>query len=59
MENDRILVLRLYGENIQGLYTKIELTEDDNLDKLQHIVSSCTVNTVVSIEIARHAMYLQ
>ena len=53
MENDRILVLKLYGENVQGVDTKIELTEEDDLAKLQHIVCGCTVKTVVPIEIAR------
>ena len=30
MVNDRILVLKLYGENIQGQKTKIPFTEEDN-----------------------------
>ena len=52
MENDRILVLKLYGENVQG-DTKIPLTEEDNLEELQAIVASNNIWTVVPIEISR------
>ena len=52
MENDRILVLKLYGENVQG-DTKIPLTEEDNLEELQAVVASNNIWTVVPIEISR------
>ena len=52
MENDRILVLKLYGENVQG-DTKIPLTEEDNLEVLQAAVASNNIWTVVPIEISR------
>ena len=54
MENDRILVLKLYGENIQG-ETKIPLTEKDNLEELQAAVASGNIKTVVPIEISRRS----
>ena len=34
MEDDKILVLKLYGENVQGQRTKIPLTAEDNLKEL-------------------------
>ena len=52
MENDRILVLKLYGENVQG-DTKIPLTEEDNLEELQAAVAGGNIRTVVPIEISR------
>ena len=51
MENDRILVLKLYGENVQG-DTKIPLTEEDNLEELQAAVAGGNISTVVPIEIS-------
>jgi len=53
IENDRNFVLKLYGEDLQGLDTKIQLAEDDDLAELQHIVCSQTIKTVVPIEISR------
>ncbi|XP_065920042.1 leucine-rich repeat serine/threonine-protein kinase 2-like [Dysidea avara] len=53
MENDRILVLKLYGEDVQGLNSKILLTEEDNITKLQHVVCNHTVTTVWPIKISR------
>ena len=52
IENDRILVLKLYGENVQG-DTKIPLTEEDNLEELQATVAGGNIRTVVPIEISR------
>ena len=52
MENDRILVLKLYGENVQG-DTKIPLTEEDNLEELHIAVVDGNIRTVVPIEISR------
>ena len=52
MENDRILVLKLYGENVQR-DTKIPLTEEDNLEELQAAVAGGNIRTVVPIEISR------
>ena len=52
IENDRILVLKLYGENVQG-DTKISLTEEDNLEVLQAAVAGGNIRTVVPIEISR------
>ena len=55
MVNDRILVLKLFGENVQG-ETKIPLTEDDDLAELQAAVDTMATNnirTVVPIEISR------
>ena len=53
MENDRILVLKLYGENIQGLDTKIPLTEEDDLVEFQRVVCNHTIKTVELIEISQ------
>ena len=52
MENDKILVLKLYGENVQG-ETKIPLTEEDNLEELQAAVAGGNIRTVIPIEISR------
>ena len=52
IENDRILVLKLYGENVHG-DTKIPLTEEDNLEELQAAVAGGNIRTVVPIEISR------
>ena len=52
IENDRILVLKLYGENVNG-DTKIPLTEEDDLAKLQAAVATTNIRTVVPIEISR------
>ena len=52
MENDKILVLKLYGENVNG-DTKIPLTEEDNLAELQAAVATNNIRTVVPIEISR------
>ena len=51
MENDRILVLKLYGENFNGEKTKIPLG-DDNLAELQAAVSSNNIETLIPIEIS-------
>ena len=53
MENDRILVLKLYCEVVQGLDTKIPLTKEDDLAELQHAMCNNTVKTVIPIEISR------
>ena len=53
MEDDRILVLKLYGENVQGQQTKIPLTEEDNLKELQEAMSSNNFKTVIPIELSR------
>ena len=55
MENDRTLVLKLYGENVQGLDTKIPLAEEDDLTEIQNVVCNHTIKTVVPIEIARRS----
>ena len=52
VENDKILVLKLYGENVQG-DTKIPLTEEDDLAALQAAVATNNIRTVVPIEISR------
>ena len=52
MENDRILVMKLYGENVSR-DTKIPLTEEDDLGELQAAVASNNIRTVVPIEISR------
>ena len=51
IKNDRILVLKLYNENVQG-DTTIPLTEADNLEELEAAVNIWTV-LVVPIEISR------
>ena len=53
MEDDRILVLKLYGENVRGQQTKIPLTVEDNLDKLQAAMASNNFKTVIPIELSR------
>ena len=55
MVNDRILVLKLYGENVQGQETKIPFTEEDNIPELHAAVCGKSINTciVISIEISR------
>ena len=53
MEDDRILVLKLYGENVQGQQTKIPLTAEDNLKELQEAMSSNNFKTVIPIELSR------
>ena len=53
IENDRILILKLYGEDVQKADTKIPLTEEDDIAELQHVVRSQTIKTVMPIEIAR------
>ena len=41
------------GEDLQGLETKIQLTEDDDLSELQRFVCSETIKTVIPIEMSR------
>ena len=53
MENDKILVLKLYGKNVQGQQTKIPLTPEDNLGELQTALSSSNFKTVIPIELSR------
>ena len=53
MVNDRILVMKLYGENVKGQETKIPLTREDNLVELQAAVSSNSIKTVIPIEMSR------
>ena len=53
MENDRILVLKLYGENVHGQETKIPLSAEDNLNALQSAVHSNNFKTVIPIELSR------
>ena len=56
VDNDQHLVLKLYGEDLQGLDTKTQLTEDDDdLAELQRIVCSQIIKTVVPIEISRRS----
>ena len=52
IENDRILLLKLYGENVNG-DTKILLTEEDDLAVLQAAVAINNIRTAVPIEISR------
>ena len=54
MVNDKILVLKFYGENIQG-DTKIPLAKEDNLEELQAAVASGNIRMVVPIEISRRS----
>ena len=51
IENDQILILKLYGEDVHRLPTIIPLTEEDNLVVFQRLV--CEVDTKVPIEIAK------
>ena len=53
MENDRVLVLKLYGENVHGQETKIPLSAEDNLNALQSAVRSNNFKTVIPIELSR------
>ena len=53
MEDDKILILKLYGENVKGVDNKIPLVDEDNIADLQRIICSYTIKTVVPIEIAR------
>ena len=55
MVNDRVLVLKLYGENVQDQETKISLTEEGKITELCTAVCSNTITTckVISIEISR------
>ena len=52
IENDKILVLKLYGKNVNA-DTKIPLTEEDDLVELQVAVATNNIRTVVPIEISR------
>ena len=52
IENDKILILKLYGEDVDG-DTKIPLTEEDDLGELQAAVATGNIRTVVPIEISR------
>ena len=52
IENDKILILKLYGENVQG-QTKIPLTKEDDLLEFQATVATNSSITVVPIEISR------
>ena len=52
MENDKILILKLYGEKMLE-ETKVPLTEDDDLLELQAAVANNNIRTVAAIEIAR------
>ena len=54
MVNDRILVMKLYGENIRGQETKIPLTREDNLAELQAAVCSNSIKTAIPIDISRN-----
>ena len=49
IEDDHILVLKLYGEDVQGLPTKIPLIEEDDLAKLQHCVHDMKVMVPIRI----------
>ena len=51
--NDRILVMKLYGENTHGQETKIPLTREDNVAELQAAVCSNSIQTIIPIEISR------
>ena len=53
MEDDRILVLKLYGENVQGQQTKIPLTAKGNLKEFQAALSSKNFKTVIPIELSQ------
>ena len=52
MENDRVLVMKLYGKNVQG-ETIVPLREEDNLIELQAAVASETIDTVMPIKISQ------
>ena len=53
IEDDRILVLKLYDQIIQGLHGKIPLTKEDNLSELQYCILSGDINTMVPMKIAQ------
>ena len=53
IEDDRILVLKLYGENVRGQQTKIPLTVEDNLGELQAAMANNNFKTVIPIELSR------
>ena len=53
IEDDRNLVLKLYGEDVRGLPTKIPLTEEDNLTELQACILNGDINVAFPIEIAQ------
>ena len=50
--NDRILVMKLYGENVQG-EMKIPLTEEDSLAEFQAAVASESIKTMIPIKISQ------
>ena len=52
MDDGRILVLNLYGENMQGKQTKITLTAEDNLKEFQAVLSSNNFKTVIPSELS-------
>jgi len=53
MYHDQNLVLMLYGENVDGLVTKVPVTQRDNLSKLQNCVLDQSFKTAVAIEMSR------
>ena len=54
IEDDQNLVLKLYGEDIQGLLqTKVPLKEKDNFTEVQHCVLNGHVNLSFAMEIAQ------
>ena len=53
MENDKTLVLRIYGENIQGQEIKIPFTEEDDLDELRVAMHSYKIEIRQLIEICK------
>ena len=57
IENDRILVLKLYGENVPVQKTKIPLTEEDNLEGLQAAVAGGNIKMVFHMAIETSQRY--
>ena len=53
IENDSILILKLYGENVKGQESKISLTKDDDLVQIQAAICNNVIRTIVPIEISR------
>ena len=53
MVDDQILILTLYGENVDGLVSKIPITVGDNLFELQNCVLDQSFKTAVAIEMSR------
>ena len=53
IEDDNILVMKLYGDNVQGQETKIPLAEEDDLAEFQASLYSNDIWTVVPIEISQ------